>query len=142
MSTPIALAERAPLPARRRLTARLAVGAARLLAALPPRRLTAVLRLARRGAAPATAAQAQAARDAVVAVSTRCAGQGCLPRSLATVLLCRLGGCWPTWCTGVRTAPFRAHAWVEADGVPVGEPEPAGYFTLMMSVPPPDPARQ
>jgi hypothetical protein len=22
-------------------------------------------------------------------------------------------GVWPTWCTGVRTPPFSAHAWVE-----------------------------
>ncbi|WP_407702265.1 lasso peptide biosynthesis protein [Streptomyces specialis] len=31
-----------------------------------------------------------------------------------------MGGSWPTWCTGVRVAPFRAHVWGEVDGVPVG----------------------
>ncbi|MPY55798.1 lasso peptide biosynthesis B2 protein [Streptomyces spongiae] len=136
MSTPFALEGAASPTRRRRLAARCAVALARLLAALPPRRIRGVLRLARTGAAPATAAQARAARDAVVAVSTRCAGQGCLQRSLATALLCRFGGVWPVWCTGVRTAPFRAHAWVEADGAPVGEPEPAGYYTPTMTVPP------
>ncbi|MFD9195603.1 lasso peptide biosynthesis protein, partial [Streptomyces phaeochromogenes] len=32
------------------------------------------------------------------------------------------GGFPPYEFTGVRTAPFRAHAWVEVDGLPVGEP--------------------
>ncbi|MDT0343790.1 lasso peptide biosynthesis B2 protein [Streptomyces litchfieldiae] len=125
-----------PLPARRRLAARLAVAAARVLAALPPRRIHTVLILIRTGATPATPAQARAAREAVVTVSVRCAGQGCLQRSLATALLCRLGGTWPTWRTGVRMGPFRAHAWVEADGIPIGEREPAGYFTPTLTVPP------
>ncbi|GHF41788.1 lasso peptide biosynthesis B2 protein [Streptomyces morookaense] len=135
MSTPVALGKRAAPALRRRLAAHLAVAAARLLAMLPPARIRTVLLIARMGAAPAHTRQAQAARDDVVAVSTLCAGQGCLQRSLATALLCRLGGTWPTWCTGVRTAPFRAHAWVEADGQPVGEPDPPGYYTPTLSVP-------
>ncbi|MEU9287513.1 lasso peptide biosynthesis B2 protein [Streptomyces sp. NPDC048275] len=136
MSTPAALETQGQLPVRRRLATHVAVAVARVLTALPPRRIRAALRLARLGAVPATVTQAQAARDAVVAVSTRCAGQGCLQRSLATALLCRLGGTWPTWCTGVRTAPFRAHAWVEADGAPVGENTPPGYYTPTLTVPP------
>ncbi|MGK5543406.1 lasso peptide biosynthesis B2 protein [Streptomyces sp. URMC 127] len=136
MSTPCALEPSAPPPWRRRIAARLVVTAARLIEALPPRRIRTTLTLLRTGAAPATAPQAQSARDAVVAVSLRCAGQGCLQRSIATALLCRLGGTWPTWCTGVRTAPFRAHAWVEADGVPIGETEPPGYYTPTLTVPP------
>jgi hypothetical protein len=65
-----------------------------------------------------------------------CAGEGCLQRSLATALLCRLRGSWPTWCTGVRTMPFGAHAWVEADGVPVDEPDPPGHYRPVITVPP------
>jgi hypothetical protein len=77
------------------------------------------------------------------AVSLRCAGpKGCLPRSLGVVLLCRLGGTWPTWCTGARvTPPFTAHAWVEAEGHPVGEGVPQGYFARLVTVAPlPGPA--
>ncbi|MFD8993591.1 lasso peptide biosynthesis B2 protein [Streptomyces abikoensis] len=136
MSTPCALEPSTPPPWHRRAAARLAVAAARFIAALPPRRIRTALTLLRTGAAPATAPQAQSAREAVVAVSLRCAGQGCLQRSIATALLCRLGGTWPTWCTGVRTAPFRAHAWVEADGAPIGEAEPPGYYTPTLTVPP------
>ena len=124
-----------PLP--RRLVTHLAVGAARLLATRSPRRIRTVLGRLRRGAVPATFEQAKAARDAVVAVSLHCAArEGCLARSLATVLLCRLGGQWPTWCVGARRLPpFAAHAWVEADGVMVGEDYPPDYFRILLAVP-------
>lgn len=138
VSTPFTLEEQRALRLRRRLAAELAVAAARLLATRPPRRIRAGLHLIRCGARPATAAQAQAqaAPDAVVAFSTRCAGQHCLQRSLATALLCRTGGTRPTWRPAVRTAPFRAHAWVEADGQPVGEPHPAGCHVPTLTVGP------
>ena len=124
-----------PLP--RRIVTYLAVGGARLLATQSPRRIRTVLGWLRRGARPATFDQAKAARDAVVAVSLVCAArEGCLARSLATVLLCRLGGQWPTWCVGARRLPpFGAHAWVEADGVMVGEDYPPDYFRTLFRVP-------
>jgi len=124
-----------PLP--RRVVTYLAVGAARLRAARPPRRIRAVLGWLRRGARPATFEQAKAARDAVVAVSLVCAArEGCVARSLATVLLCRLRGQWPTWCVGARRVPpFAAHAWVEAGGVMVGEDYPPDYFRRFFAVP-------
>ncbi|TJZ49582.1 lasso peptide biosynthesis B2 protein [Streptomyces piniterrae] len=136
MSMPVALAERRRLPPHRRLVPLVAVGIARLLAKAKPARLRTVLEFARRGAAPATADQTLAAREAVVSVSLRCAGQGCLQRSIATALLCRTRGVWPTWCTGVRTHPFAAHAWVEVDGRPIGEPHPKGHFKPLISIHP------
>jgi hypothetical protein len=127
---------RARLTWRRRLAALLAVGVARLLSTLPPRRLAAALRLLRAGARPAGAAEAAAARLAVTTVSTYCAGEGCLPRATATALLCRVHGTWPTWRVGVRTEPFAAHAWVEAGDAPVGEPFEAGYYHPILTIPP------
>jgi hypothetical protein len=124
-----------PLP--RRIVTYLVVGAARLLATQSPRRIRTVLGWLRRGAKPATVEQAKAARDAVVVVSLACAArEGCVSRSLATVLLCRLRGRWATWCVGARRVPpFAAHAWVEADGVMVGEDYPADYFRTLFTVP-------
>jgi len=120
-----------------RIAAKSAVGMARLLATQSPRRIRAVLEGIRRGARPATFEQTLAARDRVVAVSLACAGrQGCVPRSIATALLCRIRGVWPTWCAGVRLYPFTAHAWVEADGHLVDEPAPPGYYTPTITVPP------
>jgi hypothetical protein len=124
-----------PLP--RRALAYFVVGAARLLATRSPRRIRTVLGWLRHGARPATVEQAAAARATVVAVSLTCAArEGCVPRSLATILLCRLRGQWPTWCVGVRRVPpFAAHAWVEADGVMVGEDYPPDYFRTLFTVP-------
>ncbi|WP_242882464.1 lasso peptide biosynthesis B2 protein [Actinomadura litoris] len=135
MTMPVALEPRPRVSRRRRVAALAAVSAATLLERLPPRRLRRVLEAARRGAGPATAAQALAAREAVVAVSIRCAGQGCLRRSVAVALLCRMGGAWPDWCTGVRVEPFRAHAWVEANGAAIGELDDMHLYHKTMSVP-------
>lgn len=99
--------------------------------------------LLRRGATPATHLNTKAARDAVLAVSLACTGpQGCLPRSLATALLCRMSGQWPVWCVGVRVLPpFGAHAWVEAEGRMVDEVAPEDYFQRLMAVPALQPKR-
>ncbi|GAA0608805.1 hypothetical protein GCM10010174_27590 [Kutzneria viridogrisea] len=130
----MSLSQQRKLPPTRRVLPWLAVLAARALARTSPRRIRAVLGFVRRRAAPATAAQALAAREDVVAVSLLCAGQFCLQRSLATALLCRLRGVWPTWCSGVRTAPFGAHAWVEVDGQPVGEPHGCAAYRRIITV--------
>lgn len=137
MSVLVTLEHQRRLPACHRALALLAVGVARLLATLRPRRLRRVLELARRGARPATRQQAEAARRAVVAVSLRCAGRGCLQRSIAAALYCRAHGTWPTWCTGVRTNPFAAHAWIQVDGQPIDEPHPAGHYWILLAIPPP-----
>lgn len=120
-----------------RARVRVAVAAARLLSTRSPQRIRAVLTRLSRGARPATLQEAGDARHAVVSVSLACAGrEGCLLRSLATVLLCRSHGHWPTWCLGARRlAPFYAHAWIEAEGVMVGEEYPADYFQTFFTVP-------
>lgn len=121
----------------RRLLVRAAVAVGYLLAAQPPRRIRRVLGWLGRRAEPASFGEAKAARADVVSVSLACAGrEGCLVRSIATVLLCRVQGKRPTWCVGVRRLPpFGAHAWVEVEGVPVGEPYPPDYFRKFFTVP-------
>jgi Transglutaminase-like superfamily len=143
VTTPAALNRPGTLPVSRKIAARFAVGTARLLARLSPRHIRTVLTLLRHGATPATHLNAKAARDAVLAVSLACAGpQGCLPRSLATTLLCRMSGQWPVWCVGVRVLPpFGAHAWVEAQGRLVDEDVPDNYFRRLIAVPALEPKR-
>lgn len=135
MSVPVIL-DHAWLRPHRRVVPLAAVGLARLLSSRRPARIRRVLLALRRGARPATAEETLRARREVVAVSVACAGQGCLQRSLAVAVLCRLRGTWPTWCTGVRTDPFRAHAWVQVGDTPVGEADPPGYFRPLITVPP------
>ncbi|NSL42723.1 lasso peptide biosynthesis B2 protein [Streptomyces sp. 8P21H-1] len=137
MTTPEAMPyDPRSIPVARRLLARTAVACAHLLATQPPQRIRTVLSRVRGGARPATLAETASARQAVLAVSLAAGGhKGCLPRSLATVLLCRCYGSWPTWCVGVRSRPpFAAHAWVEAEGVLVGEDVSADYFQRFFTV--------
>ncbi|WP_411129275.1 lasso peptide biosynthesis B2 protein [Streptomyces sp. x-19] len=138
-SPPCALPPRVQLPLHRRVLPLTAVALARPLAALPPRYLRIVLQGLRVGARPSSAAQASAARTAVVAVSLRCAVHNCLQRSIASAVLCRIKGTWPTWQTGVRTTPFAAHAWIEADGQVIDEPYPDGYYRPLLTVAPATP---
>jgi len=138
VSTPEVVSHRpASVPRSRRLRACVAVGLARLLATQPPARIRSVLRRLAAGGRPATYEEAKRARDDVVAVSLTCAArEGCVPRSLAVVLLCRATGRQVTWCVGARRVPpFGAHAWVEVDGRPVDEPYPADYFRTLFTEP-------
>jgi len=134
MTTPVTAEESLRLPWHGQVGPRLAVGLARLLVMLPPARLQRVLQVLSKGTVPAGYARAARAREAAVSVSARCAGLGCLQRSVATVLICRARGRWADWCTGFRTLPFAAHAWVEAGGVPVGEPGELGVFRTVLAV--------
>ncbi|QLD28038.1 lasso peptide biosynthesis B2 protein [Micromonospora carbonacea] len=113
-----------------------AVVVARRLVRRTPQELCRLLTRVRGDAPLATYAEAKRARDTVLAVSTRCCGRNaCLLRSVATVLVCRMNGSWPTWCTGVLSAPpFVAHAWVEAEGSAVDEFADGTTYSRICSV--------
>ncbi len=136
MTSPIISEEKVRLPAGLSVRARTAVLVARPLSALPPGAICRVLTGVVRGARPATAADVLAWRTAVNSVSRRCAGHGCLQRSIAVVLLARSFGVAPVWRTGFRPDPFTAHAWVEAEGGPVGEPDAVAHFRPVLEVVP------
>ncbi|MBV7245287.1 lasso peptide biosynthesis B2 protein [Streptomyces sp. MW-W600-10] len=114
---------------------RTAIAAAFVLARLKPGRLRRVLARCARGARPGSYAETLEVLEAVVTTSRRCASRyGCLPRSVAVALACRMSGVWPDWCAGVRSAPpFAPHAWLQAEGRTVGEQaEPADLRPLMV----------
>lgn len=121
-------------PVERALALAAVVRATRLVRR-PPEQIAARLRrsVARRSAA--SSSEAERARQVVCAVSVRCRGsQGCVLRSVATVLYCGLRRRSLTWCTGFALEPFRAHAWVEVSGAPIGElPEVSGYHVALNS---------
>ena len=77
-------------------------------------------------------AKAKRLRTAVNSVSARCAGNGCLQRSVAVMPLARLHRVSLTWKCGFRTKPFIAHAWVEADGRPVEENVELSEFLISL----------
>ncbi|MFC9181600.1 lasso peptide biosynthesis B2 protein [Streptomyces globisporus] len=115
---------------------RTAIAAAIVLARLKPGRLRRVLARCSRGARPASYAETLEVLEAVVAGSPRCASRyGCLPRSVAVALACRLSGVWPDWCAGVwASPPFSPHAWVLAEGRTVGEQAEAADLRPLMVV--------
>lgn len=105
-----------------RARARVAVALAYLLSRRSPERIAKTLSRWVDRYPAATEKEARRDRSAVCTVSGRCRGQeGCLQRSLATVIASRLRHKSLGWCSGIATDPFRAHAWVEVDGSPVQE---------------------
>lgn len=101
-----------------------------------PAHIQSILRWLAKGSRPATMEQAVRARNSACLVSARCAGLGCLLRSVATYIDCRMQGTTPDWCTGFRVEPFAAHAWVEVDGYAAGEPGALSSFTTVLAVRP------
>ncbi|HKS44725.1 MAG TPA: lasso peptide biosynthesis B2 protein [Amycolatopsis sp.] len=139
MSAPIVLEAPVPLGVRERLRGLAAVGTARVILTATrghPARIRAVLRILRTGASPADLAAAVRARGCVTTVSLRCASDhGCLLRSVAIVVACRLAGRTVVWRVGTVSPPPSSHAWVEAAGVPAGEPfDPRLLYSPIMTV--------
>ncbi|WP_405575521.1 lasso peptide biosynthesis B2 protein [Streptomyces sp. NBC_01167] len=134
MSSRVVIEQPPRPPIHRSIPARAAVFLALLLGRRSPQTIEKTLTYLRRGARAATYEQARSAHNDVTATSVLCAGEGCLPRSLAIVLLCRFRNTWPTWHIGIRTGPFESHAWVEAEGQMVNEPHSDDYYRPIMTV--------
>lgn len=139
MSVSVALPEPIPLSFGERLAGVAVVVAASVLLAVArgrPGTSVGVLTLICRNGRPAALDRALWARRVVETVSLRCAGpHGCLPRSLAVLLLCRLSGDRVVWRVGAHSPPPSLHAWVEARGGPVGEPfDPRVLYTPIITV--------
>ena len=113
----------------------LAISVARVIALLPALHIAQVLGALRRGTRPSHVGEVSDLRSAICRMSVRCAGQGCLQRSIAVFVACRFRGHTPVWASGFRVSPFGAHAWVEVDGAPVGEPSVISDFVVVLSVP-------
>jgi Transglutaminase-like superfamily len=130
MSTQMALDPAAPARGQR-LVGTIGLVIALALLRLPHRHVEAlVARLARR-AQPATADQAAAALAAVRRASwLHPARTACLEESLAAVVAVRLRGRRVDWCIGARTLPFAAHAWIEAEGMRIGQQHDRPYILL------------
>ncbi len=121
---------------RQWVLAQFSIAAAYLISLFPPQRLATVLTHLIREAPSSSATEVSYARANVCAISARCAGQGCLQRAIATVLLCRLRGHSPVLKSGYQIRPFRAHAWVEAEGKAIDEPEDIGTYVEVLEIAP------
>lgn len=125
-----------PVGRKPAIQARLAILVAHGLTRLPPGILESVMRrVVSRGKRPDPSTIVNY-RAAVVRSSTICAGHGCLPRSVATALVARMNGYGVSWFTGIKDAPFTAHAWVAVDDHAVGEPAEVTAFAKVLSAVP------
>lgn len=136
MSLPIRPEERWATSRKLRVLARPATLLARVLVMLPPITLHRVLTLVTIGTGRPEGRKVLEWRNAVNTVSKRCAGHGCLQRSVAVMLLAAAHRKSPEWCTGFRTDPFTAHAWVELDGQPIGEAAAISGYKRVMTIRP------
>lgn len=121
----------------RRVRTLITIASAKLLATRRPATIEKILRRVAAHCRPATAESSLSLRRDVEALSVTCAGEGCLPRSIAICLLSAQAGLrWPTWKTGVTLEPFRAHAWVECGDKPIGEPKDfrAGDYLVTIEI--------
>jgi len=105
---------------------------------LSPSTIRKIFSLLAMHAAPATYDQAEEAVLEISQHSQAAAGRfSCLRRSIASALLLRMSGRWPTWSIGVpRRPPFRAHAWIEAENRIVAELGAPEAFSRLICVPP------
>lgn len=126
MTTPMALpadpSRRPRLP--HRLLGALGFWSAVLLLRFPLKYSVKTLAALKRRTRPASVPEAADAVAAARAAARRFPGRAaCLELSLAAALTGILMRRAVDWCIGVRLMPYAAHAWVEAEGTPVGEQE-------------------
>lgn len=63
------------------------------------------------------------------------ARMACLEESVAAMVALSLAGRCANWRHGIASDPVRMHAWIEADGQPVGEPASTRAYTPMIRIP-------
>jgi ATP-binding cassette subfamily B protein len=126
------------LSIRERFLALAAVSVAVVLSRMRPEKIVRILNRLNRSRPEASEERCSRVRAAVCTVSLVCRGpKGCLHRSIATAIGCRLMGSSVTWCTGFALAPFRAHAWVEVEGRPIDETEVIADYAVVLTTSPP-----
>lgn len=131
MSSLMALPDADQVTARDRIVGAVSLVAAYLLLRLPFPAATKAVEFLGRGAPPASLREGESFVAAVRRAAHWFPGRAaCLETSLGTVLAARLHGRRLDWCIGARTLPYAAHAWVEAEQQPIGEPPDRPYLLL------------
>ncbi|WP_159561764.1 lasso peptide biosynthesis B2 protein [Streptococcus halichoeri] len=122
-----------PISFRNKIYAKFAVLLSLPLIFLSPQSIERFLSFLGKNKKNATYEQVAIARNAVCSVSRKCRNQDrCIKRSLATFFMLILQGKKCSWCTGYAMDPFRAHAWVEVEGIPVEEMDEIKRYERMI----------
>ncbi|MFM0794081.1 lasso peptide biosynthesis B2 protein [Streptococcus suis] len=134
MSSPVRMEQRTKLSVKNKIIAFFCANVAFFLIKLPPKKLSEIIEKLSKNTSEAFPIEVESWRTSINSVNVRCAGNGCLQRSVAVMLWGIIARRTPDWVSGFQLAPFIAHAWVEIDGLPIGEEMDLSNFQKILFV--------
>ena len=134
MSSPVRMEQRTKLSLKNKITALFCANVSFFLIKLPPKKLSEVIEKLSKNTRKALPKEVESWRTSINSINVRCAGNGCLQRSVAVMLRGIIARRTPDWVSGFQVSPFIAHAWVEVDGIPIGEEMDLSNFQKILFV--------
>ena len=134
MSAPVRMEQRTKLSVKNKITALFCANVSFFLIKLPPKKLSEVIEKLSKNTRKALPKEVESWRTSINSINVRCAGNGCLQRSVAVMLRGIIARRTPDWVSGFQVSPFIAHAWVEVDGIPIGEEMDLSNFQKILFV--------
>ena len=134
MSSPVRMEQRTKLSVKNKITALFCANVSFFLIKLPPKKLSEVIEKLSKNTRKALPKEVESWRTSINSINVRCAGNGCLQRSVAVMLRGIIARRTPDWVSGFQVSPFIAHAWVEVDGIPIGEEMELSNFQKILFV--------
>ena len=134
MSSPVRMEQRTKLSVKNKITALFCANVSFILIKLPPKKLSEVIEKLSKNTRKALPKEVESWRTSINSINVRCAGNGCLQRSVAVMLRGIIARRTPDWVSGFQVSPFIAHAWVEVDGIPIGEEMDLSNFQKILFV--------
>ena len=126
--------QRTKLSVKNKITALFCANVSFFLIKLPPKKLSEVIEKLSKNTRKALPKEVESWRTSINSINVRCAGNGCLQRSVAVMLRGIIARRTPDWVSGFQVSPFIAHAWVEVDGIPIGEEMDLSNFQKILFV--------
>ena len=134
MSSPVRMEQRTKLSVKNKITALFCANVSFFLIKLPPKKLSKIIEKLSKNTRKALPKEVESWRTSINSINVRCAGNGCLQRSVAVMLRGIIARRTPDWVSGFQVSPFIAHAWVEVDGIPIGEEMDLSNFQKILFV--------
>ena len=134
MSSPVRMEQRTKLSVKNKITDLFCANVSFFLIKLPPKKLSEVIEKLSKNTRKALPKEVESWRTSINSINVRCAGNGCLQRSVAVMLRGIIARRTPDWVSGFQVSPFIAHAWVEVDGIPIGEEMDLSNFQKILFV--------
>ena len=134
MSSPVRMEQRTKLSVKNKIIALFCANVSFFLIKLPPKKLSKIIEKLSKRTRKALPKEVESWRTSINSINVRCAGNGCLQRSVAVMLRGIIARRTPDWVSGFQVSPFIAHAWVEVDGIPIGEEMDLSNFQKILFV--------